>query len=113
MKLVMCKICRDIFNLDYRVKTCGCGQVSGRYTDQRMAEVTGDHVAIAMGSGSLDMAFQSVAMRADLMDWREDKRFNEVIKLYHDMRALVPGIILTWARQSSGMANPHTQSKDQ
>ena len=41
MKLLVCKKCNDIFNLRMEMKTCGCGETSGRYVDQLNAEISG------------------------------------------------------------------------
>lgn len=41
MKLLMCPACGDVFNLKSEVKTCGCGQTRGQYTDERNAVYDG------------------------------------------------------------------------
>jgi hypothetical protein len=39
MKLVYCEICHDIFNLKFKTKTCECGNVAGKYIDNKVAEI--------------------------------------------------------------------------
>lgn len=42
MKLLFCPNCKDVFNLKQDVvKSCSCGQTSGKYNDNFQAEYTG------------------------------------------------------------------------
>jgi hypothetical protein len=41
MKLLYCKSCLDIFNLDYKLKRCSCGHSEGYYVDQVNAVYSG------------------------------------------------------------------------
>ena len=48
MKLLMCKNCGDVFNLDYQEKYCKCKGIKGKYLDDLNAEYYGDD-AIPLG----------------------------------------------------------------
>lgn len=113
MKLVYCQKCGDIFNLcTDREKSCSCGTVSGKYTDNSHAEVSGEHIALAIGNGSFTRAAASVLVKRDTVsDWRYDERRGRVVALYEQMRELVPGIMLAWARPATGATNAHTSSR--
>lgn len=52
MKLLMCKNCGDVFNLDYKEKYCKCKGVRGKYLDNLNAEYYGDD-AIPLGFDNL------------------------------------------------------------
>jgi len=52
MKLLLCKTCGDIFNLQRHSKSCGCGLVSGKYTDNLYAEYSGG-IPIGFNNSSL------------------------------------------------------------
>lgn len=106
MKLVMCFACGDIFNLTMQDKTCGCGAVTGKYLNNRDAEVTGRHTAIAMGTGSLHNAM--LAVHSETSDWREDVRHEKVMNLYYQMKQILPTTVLTWLRAESGPTNPNS-----
>lgn len=47
MKLIMCKSCRDVFNIKYKkIKTCSCGESSGYYADSTNATYDGPCILI-------------------------------------------------------------------
>lgn len=48
MKLLLCKNCTSIFNLEYKEKTCSCGSTKGKYNDNLNAVYEGKH-AIPLG----------------------------------------------------------------
>ncbi len=52
MKLLYCKICKDIFNLTHQAKSCGCGESYGYYTDDLNAVYTGDCVPMGIANGT-------------------------------------------------------------
>lgn len=58
MKLLMCKKCGDMFNLDRVEKSCRCGETSGRYVDDILAEIKGDCVPIGIGNYKFKVAYQ-------------------------------------------------------
>lgn len=60
MKLLLCKNCNDIFNLDYLEKSCRCGFTRGKYLDQRLAEYFGEYaVPIGIANDSLINAIKN------------------------------------------------------
>ena len=60
MKLLLCLNCDDIFNLDYKEKSCRCGETKGKYKDVRNAVYTGKHaVPLAIDNVTLAEAIRS------------------------------------------------------
>ena len=110
MKLIQCLKCQDIFNLNYKEKSCSCGKVKGRYVDESRAEVSGVHMAIAIGNGSYRNAFH--AAPAEQSDWRYDKRRDRVLHLFGELTDLVPTMFLGWARMPDGPTNSHSKIKE-
>jgi len=49
MKLFRCGKCKDIFNIDYHTKSCGCGPTNGRYVENRWHAVYSGEHAIPIG----------------------------------------------------------------
>lgn len=110
MKLVYCQKCGDVFNLRDNKKTCSCGAVSGKYIDEEHAEVSGEHIALAIGDGSFCLAVSDISSGVDaISDWRSDDRETAILTLYWQMRELVPGIILAWVRPPTGPTNYYTK----
>lgn len=107
MKLVHCLTCNDIFNLTRKDKSCSCGAVIGRYTDDWHAEVSGHHTAIAIGNGSYRSAY--VKMDRETSDWRYDWRLERVSALFKELNELVPTMFMAWARPPSGPTNSHSK----
>lgn len=58
MKLLMCRECQDIFNLTRKLKSCSCGESSGRYVDNLNAEISGDCVPIGIDNDSFSLAYR-------------------------------------------------------
>ena len=58
MKLLMCLKCSDIFNLTYSLKTCSCGESSGRYLNELDAEIKGNCKAIGFSNGTFIKAYK-------------------------------------------------------
>ena len=58
MKLLMCLKCSDIFNLTHKEKTCGCGEVKGKYVDDLNAEYSGDASPIGFANSSFIKAYK-------------------------------------------------------
>lgn len=48
LKLLFCRDCGDVFNLDYREKVCNCGKTKGHYRDNFNAVYSGES-AIPLG----------------------------------------------------------------
>lgn len=95
MKLLICPLCNDVFNLGYRVKRCSCGEVSGRYITQYDAEVNGKGISLAIGNGSLEQAVRRMyAMKGGEFDRDQYKDEARVI---------------CWVRPHEGPGNPHTK----
>ena len=53
MKLLFCPNCEDIVKLNMRTRFCLCGNVSGRYLDNRLAVYTGDAVPLGIDNKAL------------------------------------------------------------
>lgn len=107
MKLLMCLECQGIFNLQWQEKSCPCGKTSGRYVTERQAEVAGPHVAIAIGTGSLESAV--MVCHQERFDWREDHRYGRAMKLFNELRELVPTVLVAWVRAPEGLTNQNTK----
>lgn len=58
MKLLMCLNCGDIFNLTSNVKSCRCGNSSGRYVDNLNVEIKGNCKAIGFANQKFINAYQ-------------------------------------------------------
>jgi hypothetical protein len=58
MKLLLCKICGDIFNLKLHSKSCSCGLVSGKYIDNLYAEYS-NGIPIGFNNSSLAKALKN------------------------------------------------------
>lgn len=99
MKLLYCPTCGDIFNLDIRVKRCYCGAVVGRYLGRVGAEVNGEGISLAIGTGSFDAAVMAAAAGEPREDFRDSG----------DVWRRHPTSIIAWARPHEGPANPHTR----
>ena len=110
MKLVHCLACGDMFNLRANEKSCTCGEVKGRYTDDSHAEVSGVHMAIAIGNGSYRNAFH--AAPTEQSDWRYDGRLEKVSALFKQVNELVPTMFMGWARMPDGPTNSHSKIKE-
>lgn len=65
MKLLMCKTCRDVFNLARHEKKCSCGAVGGRYTHDDHAEYFGDAIPFAVDNASF-MARTGIDARTEV-----------------------------------------------
>lgn len=73
MKLLVCEQCQDLFKLDYKVRSCKCGRVRGRYNeDGHTAVVNGKGYSLGLGNGSL---FNGIAKgftgpyKSEIMIW--------------------------------------------
>ena len=53
MKLLFCPNCEDIVKLNMRTRFCLCGNVSGRYLDNRLAVYAGDAVPLGIDNKTL------------------------------------------------------------
>jgi hypothetical protein len=54
MKLIICRKCQDIFKLDYKPRTCKCGQSKGKYLQDGInAQYSGPAVPIGFANSSL------------------------------------------------------------
>jgi len=97
MKLLMCQTCGDIFNLNFKLKTCSCGEVKGKYTTNSEAVVNGAGVSLAIGTGSLWKAILEVnAMTEDFRGYGKNPWLRQ------------PTSLIAWVRPHEGPANAHT-----
>jgi hypothetical protein len=66
MKLLLCKICNDIFNLSTKQeKACSCGMTRGRYLDEINAEYSGKWaVPLGLANPSLVSALRRQPRKA-------------------------------------------------
>lgn len=94
MKLLMCPECGHIFNLTFELRTCDCGQVSGKYVDYVNAEVNGKGISLAIGNGSLAAAISR------MREMKEGGRNDFINKCRVDY---------CWVRPHEGPGNPHTR----
>ena len=54
MKLILCRECEDVFKLDYKLRSCKCGQCKGKYLkDGINATYQGPAVPIGFANSSL------------------------------------------------------------
>ena len=96
MKLLFCDKCCDIFKLDEEPRKCKCGEVTGRYLDNRYAVTNGKGFSIAIGNGSLMNAIiKMVKLELDHDD-NDRQDFIKNCKISH-----------AWLRPNSGPGNPH------
>jgi len=58
VKLLLCKTCGDVFNLQLHTKSCGCGLVSGKYIDNLYAEYS-NGIPIGFNNPSLAKALKN------------------------------------------------------
>jgi hypothetical protein len=59
MKLLLCKKCHDVFNLQIGiVKQCSCGATKGVYTDNLNAWWSGQGIPLCIGNSSLREAMK-------------------------------------------------------
>lgn len=52
MKLLLCKKCGDVFNLNMSKKSCSCGETCGQYNDSLYAEISGPCIPIGFANSS-------------------------------------------------------------
>lgn len=104
MKLMFCSSCNSVFNLSYKLKSCDCGEVKGKYMDNVNAVTNGKGHTLAIGNGSLMKAVLSVELTKDLQDWRDIPNWKE----WYNSR---PGdnLFLAWVRKANGPSNPHSK----
>lgn len=59
MKLIYCPSCKDIFNLRYEPKSCGCGKSGGNYKEDGLhAVIWGDAVPLGITNQSFQRAMK-------------------------------------------------------
>ncbi len=56
MKLIYCEKCGDIFNLRKKTKSCSCGETSGKYINNIIAEIHGDCLPIGIANNIFKIA---------------------------------------------------------
>lgn len=74
MKLLFCKNCGSIFNLDFHEKKCKCGNVKGRYVD--------DVKAIYSGNDAMPIGIDNFSFAGAVSNQPEDgkgKRFEAFV----------------------------------
>ena len=52
MKLIYCPVCKDIVKLTRRIRSCQCGQSSGRYKDDVNAIISGRSIPLGIDNTS-------------------------------------------------------------
>ena len=72
MKLIYCKECRDVVNLDFAQRECKCGRSKGRYIDSLHAEIRGPCVALGISNRSLQEAIR----------WQPDSGKGSVVEAF-------------------------------
>jgi hypothetical protein len=55
VKLLLCLKCKDVFNLNYALKKCSCGEVEGKYLDKLNATYKGEN-AVPIGFDNFSFA---------------------------------------------------------
>lgn len=93
MKLLMCPLCLDIFNLNFTTKVCSCGHVSGKYINYREAVTNGNGISIGLDNNSVTKAI------AGLRQGYTGDRDYFINKCS----------ITCWLRPNEGPGNPHTK----
>jgi len=53
MKLIFCSNCKDIVRLQRELRTCKCGESSGRYINNYDAEIEGNCIPLGFANSSL------------------------------------------------------------
>ena len=78
MKLLLCKKCHDIIRLQYEVRECKCGEVTGLYRDWIHAEYFGP--AIKLGLDNLDVIqmIKSNKKRIELFTIDNEENFKAI-----------------------------------
>ena len=72
MKLLYCRKCGDMFNLSLSRKSCSCGEVSGKYTDDVNAVYSGlNAIPFCFGNYS----FANAAKKQTIQDSAEPSEF--------------------------------------
>jgi len=72
MKLIYCKECRDVVNLDFVERECKCGRSRGRYKDSLNAVIMGPCVPLGISNASLQEAIR----------WRPDSGRGSVVEAF-------------------------------
>jgi hypothetical protein len=65
MKLLLCGSCYDIFNLDFDLKKCKCGETERRYLDELNATYKGNNtIPVGFSNPSLAKAISNQSQEA-------------------------------------------------
>lgn len=99
MKLIYCKDCGDIFNLQFRTKKCACGKVAGKYIDNYNAEITEGAVSIGFGNGSFESAIKQMKR-----NFIETNGMASRESYYKEGNGKID---YAWVRPNEGEGNPH------
>jgi hypothetical protein len=66
MKLLFCKNCHDIFNLNFKLKSCTCRRTKGKYIDNINAIYFGEQsIPLGFNNFSFAEALRSQPLRGD------------------------------------------------
>ena len=66
MKLILCPHCQDVFKLAYKIRSCECGQSSGKYLEDGLnAEIYGESIPLGFANSSLADAIEKRPKRGD------------------------------------------------
>lgn len=70
MKLLFCPKCWDVIKLAVdETRRCQCGEVIGRYVDNKFAETNGKGVCLALNNYSLPVNPSRVTKRIEIEAW--------------------------------------------
>jgi hypothetical protein len=104
VKLLFCERCEDIFKLGYKLKTCECGRVKGKYQrNGHNAVVNGKGYSVAMGNGSFLSAIRAL-----------ENSGNCEADVYPNKDTYIDTcrIQYAWIRPHTGPGNPRTIIKE-
>lgn len=95
MKLLWCPKCNDVIRLQYFIRSCECGRVSGKYLNNVEAVSNGKGVSIGIGNAHISMAAMSLGSKKETKDQQhyiEGKEYQ----------------VKCWVRPNEGPGNPHS-----
>jgi len=72
MKLLLCIKCSDVFSLNFKEKTCACGETKGRYVDELNAEISGNCEPIGFANDSFITALKKQRIENKHYDGNKD-----------------------------------------
>ena len=98
MKLLFCLKCGSMFSLSLaKEKCCDCGEVRGKYINEREAVTNGKGLDIGIGTGDLWNKWMKIL--------KDDKKKDR--KHYQEEYQLI-----AWVRPHEGIGNPNTKVEE-